>query len=115
MRVTDLQRKSKREGEEFGWFTGISYGLLPNIEAFFTAVTRTRQRIAVIQAIEAIRMAGAENGGKPIDSLDKAPVPIPNDPFTGKPFSYQVDGDVANLSSEFPVHAPVRIELRFAK
>jgi hypothetical protein len=47
--------------------------------------------------------------------LDKAPVPIPNDPFTGKPFSYQVDGDVANLSSEFPVHAPVRIELRFAK
>jgi hypothetical protein len=115
MRVTDLQMKSKREREEFGWFTGISYGLLPNIEAFFTAVTRARQRIAVIQAIEAIRMAGAENGGKPIDSLDRGPVPVPNDPFTGKPFSYQVDGDVAVLSSEFPEHAPVRIELRFAK
>jgi hypothetical protein len=107
--------KSKREREEFGWFTGVSYGLLPNIEAFFTAVTRARQRIAVIQAIEAIRMAGAENGGKLIDSLDRAPVPVPNDPFTGKPFSYQLDGEVAVLSSEFPNNSPVRIELRFAK
>jgi hypothetical protein len=115
LKVTNLQMKTKREREEFGWFTGVSSGLLPNIEAFSTAVTRTRQRIAIIQAIEAIRMEGAENGGKLIDALDKAPVPIPNDPFTGKPFSYQVTGDVAVLSSEFPTHAPVRIELQFAK
>jgi hypothetical protein len=115
VKVTNLQKKTKREREEYGWFTGVSFGLLPNIEGFFTAVTRTRQRIAVIQAIEAIRMAGAANGGMLIDSLDKAPLPIPNDPFTGKPFSYQVTGDVAVLSSEFPTHAPVRIELQFAK
>ncbi len=115
MRVENLQMKTKRAREEFGWFTGLSHGLLPNIEAFFTADTRTRQQIAVIQAIEAIRMAGAENGGKLMASLDKAPVPVPNDPFTGKPFSYQVDGDVAVLSSDFPTNSPVRIELQFAK
>jgi hypothetical protein len=65
--------------------------------------------------IEAIRMAGASNGGKLIDSLDQSPVPVPNDPFTGKPFSYKVSGDVAVLSSQYPAAKPIRIELQFAK
>ena len=115
MTATNLQLKSQLEREEFGWFTGISFGLQPAIEALYAADIRVRQRIAVVQAIEAIRMAGVENGGKLIDSLDQAPVPVPNDPFTDKPFAYQVSNEVASLSSEFPVHAPVRIELRFAK
>lgn len=115
MTATNLQLKSQREREEFGWFTVISFGSQPAIEAVFAADTRARQRIAVIQAIEAIRMAGAENGGKLIDSLDQAPVPVPNDPFTDKPFSYQVNGKVAILSSDLPTHSPVRIELQFAR
>jgi hypothetical protein len=69
----------------------------------------------VILAIEAIRMAAAENGGKFVDSLDATPVPVPNDPFTDRPFSYQVNGDVATLSSEYPSSLPMRIELRLAK
>jgi hypothetical protein len=110
-----VNEKMKTDIEKFGWFAGLSHGLLPSIDVFHTAVVRTRQRIALVQALEAIRMAGADNSGKLIDSLDKAPLPIPNDPFTGKPFSYQVTGDVAVLSSDLPTHAPVRIELQFAK
>ena len=60
-------------------------------------------------------MAGAENGGKLIASLDQAPVPVPNDPFTDKPFDYFLDGEVAVLSSVFPIHAPIRVEVKFHK
>jgi len=120
-------QQMKKDREKFGWFTRLPNALLPAIERFSMAVTRTEQRIAIVQAIEAIRMAGAENGGKLIRSLDEAPVPIPNDPFTGNPFSYQVTGDVAVLASD-PASSsatnaadgsvlndrPFRFELKFA-
>lgn len=114
-RISETNDQMKKDRAKVGSFSGLTYGVLPTMDAFLNAMTRTRQRVAVIQAIEAIRMAGAENGGKLIDSLDKAPVPVPSDPFTGKPFSYHVHGDVAILSSAFPKNAPVRIELQFAK
>jgi hypothetical protein len=69
----------------------------------------------LVQLIEAIRMAAAENGGKLIESLDKSAVPVPANPFTGKPFSYQVSGDTAVITSELPARLPVRIELKMAK
>lgn len=114
-RFASKNEQMKNDRQQYGWFTGLAYGMLPSIDAFHTAQTRAKQRIALIQAIEAIRMAGAANGGKLIESLDDAPVPVPNDPFTGRPFAYQVVGDVATLSSEFPTNWPARIELKFAK
>jgi hypothetical protein len=114
-RIEKANEQAKSDRKNLGWFTGLPIELMPSIDGFQAAVIRVRQRIAVVQAIEAIRMAGAVNGGKLIDSLDQAPVPVPNDPFTDKPFAYQVSGDIARLSSDYPVHAAVRIELRFAK
>ncbi len=114
-KIAATNDQMQKDRAKFGLLTAFTFGLLPNLDGFLTAITRTRQRVAVIQAIEAIRMAGAENGGKLIDSLDQAPVPVPNDPFTGKPFSYQVNGKVAILSSDLPTHSPVRIELQFAR
>lgn len=100
--------------ERFGWFTGIPQGLLPPFYAFHESVTRSKQRLALVQAIEAIRMAGAENEGKLPESLESVPVPVPLDPFTGKAFSYRVEGDVATLASEFPLRMPLSVEIRFA-
>lgn len=105
----------KKDQERYGWFTGVTQNLLPAIDAVNEVVTRTRLRIALIQAIEAIRMAGAENGGKLIENLTQAPVPIPNNPYTDKPFGYLVSEDMAVLSSDFPEALPIRIELKFAK
>jgi hypothetical protein len=113
--IVVASKKMQKDREQLGWFTRLTCQFIPGLEGFYTAVTRTRQRIAVVQVIEAIRMAGAENGGKLIDSLDKAPVPVPKDPITEKPFSYQVSGKRAMLSSDFPTNAPVRIELQFAE
>lgn len=105
----------KKDLQRYGWFVGVADGWLPNIAAIKTAQYRVQQRIALIQAVEAIRMAGAANGGMLVDSLGATPVPVPNDPFTGKPFQYRVTGDVATVSSDFPTSRPARIELHFAK
>ncbi len=114
-RFASANAQLKNDRQRYGWFAGLANGMLPSIDAFHAAQVRAKQRLALIQAVEAIRMAGAANGGKLVDSMDATPVPVPNDPFTGKPFSYEVVGDVATLSSEFPTNWPARIELRFAK
>lgn len=113
-RYVRVNEEIKQVSERFGWFTGIAEGLLPSIDAFHESVTRSTQRLAMIQAIEAIRMAGAVNEGKLPESLDSLPVPVPLDPFTGKSFSYRVEGDIATLGSEFPLRMPLRVEVRFA-
>lgn len=113
-RYIRVNEEMKQIRERFGWFTGIPQGLLPSFDAFHESVTRSKQRLAMIQAIEAIRMAGAENEGKLPESLESVPVPVPLDPFMGKAFSYRVEGDVATLASEFPLRMPLSVEIRFA-
>lgn len=51
---------------------------------------RLDQRIALLRVVEAVRMYAAEHG-KPPASLDDVTVPLPDDPFTGKPFKYEAD------------------------
>ena len=114
-RFEPINKQYIEDGKKYGWFTNLHGTFHPAIESILDAKTQTQQQVAASQVIEAIRMAGASNGGKLIDSLDQAPVPVPNDPFTGKPFSYQVDGDIATLSSQYPTAKPIRIELQFAK
>jgi hypothetical protein len=105
----------QKDQATLGWFTSFATSALPNFEAFHDVVTRTRLRIALIQAVEAIRMSAAENGGKLIPTLDESIVPIPLDPFTGQPFTYETLGGVGVLSSAYPASVPMRIELRFAE
>jgi hypothetical protein len=63
---------------------------------------RLEQRIAMLRHVEAIRMYAAENGGKLPQKLADITVPLPLDPFTGKPFRYDVQGAVAHLRGTPP-------------
>ncbi len=50
-------------------------------------------------AVEAIRSYAAANGGKlPARLEDVSDTPVPDNPATGLPFDYGVDGDTATLS-----------------
>jgi hypothetical protein len=72
--------------------------LVPNIERIVSAPTRIERKIAALRCVEAIRLHAAANGGKlPPKLSDVAEVPIPADPWTGKPFEYQLDGERATL------------------
>jgi len=76
---------------------------LPAVEKVFEAHARTNRRIAALRAVEAIRMHAAANDGKLPKSLaDVKVVPVPDDPYTLKPFEYAVTGDAFTLTGPAP-------------
>jgi hypothetical protein len=83
--------------------------MAPFVDEFVPAVgqvvrTRTRldQRIALLRHVEALRLYAAENGGSLPVQLSAVTVPLPDDPFTGKPFRYEVTGNTAHLRGTPP-------------
>jgi hypothetical protein len=63
---------------------------------------RLEQRIALLRHVEALRLHAAEHDGKLPAKLSDIDVPLPVDPFTGKPFVYKVEGETAHLRGTPP-------------
>lgn len=63
---------------------------------------RLEQRIALLRHVEAIRMYAAEHDGKLPEKLDDIELPLPVDPYTGKPFRYAKVGEIAHLRGSPP-------------
>jgi hypothetical protein len=66
---------------------------------------RMEQRFALLRHVEALRLYAAEHDGKLPEKLTDCPVPLPDDPFTGKPFRYEVAGNTAHLRGTPPAGA----------
>ena len=60
------------------------------------------QRIALLRHIEALRMYAALNQRALPAKLADVPVPLPDDPITGKPFHYQLSGTTAHIRGTAP-------------
>jgi hypothetical protein len=70
--------------------------LLPAFDAARRAEVRLSARLAVLQAIESLRLHAADHAGQLPESLaDIKAVPVPNNPLTGQPFVYRRDGNTA--------------------
>jgi hypothetical protein len=76
--------------------------LLPAVHKVRRAQGRLEQRIALLRHVEALRLYAAEHDGKLPATLDEIGVPLPVDPFTGKPFPYKVEGPTAHLRGTPP-------------
>ncbi|HEV3438041.1 MAG TPA: hypothetical protein VG122_11820 [Gemmata sp.] len=63
---------------------------------------RLEQRIALLRHVEAIRLYAAEHKGQLPEKLSDITVPLPVDPFTGKPFRYTLEGATAHLRGNPP-------------
>ena len=63
---------------------------------------RLEQRVALLRHVEALRMYAASHDGKLPERLSDTDVPLPPDPFTGKPFLYRVEGQTAHLRGSPP-------------
>jgi hypothetical protein len=61
------------------------------------------RRFAVLKHIEALRLFAADHQGQLPEKLIDVPVPLPVDPFTGKPFLYSLEGATAHLRGTPPV------------
>jgi hypothetical protein len=76
--------------------------LVPALLKVRQAQGRLEQRIALLRHVEALRLYAADHDGKLPEKLTDCPVPLPPDPFTGKPFRYQLDAATAHLRGTPP-------------
>ncbi len=107
--------QSRKKLDDAGYFErgGVSREVIPIAESLLPAVagarfvdTRLRTRLVGLRALEAIRMYAATHDGKLPKSLgDITQVPVPNVPFTGKPFTYKLEGERAILDVPDVKHA----------
>ena len=93
-----LARSQKPESDEDGLFAD----LLPDVVGIRRALGRLEQRVALLRHVEALRLYAAAHDGRLPATLADLPVPLPDDPFTGKPFHYQADGATAHLRGSPP-------------
>ncbi len=76
--------------------------LLPAAEKVHRVQWRLEQRLALLRHVEALRLYAAAHDGALPARLSAIPVPLPDDPFTGKPFRYEVTGQTAHLRGTPP-------------
>ena len=77
--------------------------LMPALQKVFAARTRLDRKFAALRCVEAVRLYAAAHGGRlPRTLADVKEVPVPDDPMTGKPFEYRLEGDKATLHGPPP-------------
>jgi len=76
--------------------------LMPAVDKVRRRQARLDQRIALLRHVEALRLHAAEHDGRFPATLSEVSVPLPDDPVTGKPFRYEVDGATAHLRGSPP-------------
>ena len=78
------------------------FEFVPAVDEVVRARGRLDQRIALLRHVEAVRLYAAEHNGTLPAKLSDVTVPLPDDPFTGKPFRYEVNGTSAHLRGSPP-------------
>ncbi|MDY3559909.1 hypothetical protein R5W23_001095 [Gemmata sp. JC673] len=81
---------------------GLFADLLPRVTELRHEQARFEQRVALLRHVEALRLFAATGSGALPVSLTEVGVPVPDDPFTGKPFAYTLSGGVAQLRGAAP-------------
>ncbi|MDB5307323.1 MAG: hypothetical protein JWO38_1525 [Gemmataceae bacterium] len=81
-----------------GHFTQV----IPAVRKVREAEVRIQQRVAMLQAAEAVRAYAAENGGALPPTLEATKLPVPVDPVTGRPFPYELKDGTAMLRGTPP-------------
>jgi hypothetical protein len=91
--------------------------LLPAVSACRQAETKITWRIDQLRVAEALRMYAAANGRLPDRLDDITDVPIPVNPYDGKPFIYRRDGNKSVLTCQQsgPVGMPWQLEITLAE
>ncbi len=82
---------------EKGAANGLFTDLVPRVGELRAAQARFEQRVALLRHVEALRMYAAKHNGKLPSKLDDVDVPLPTDPFTNKPFGYEVTGAAVRI------------------
>jgi hypothetical protein len=122
-RAEDNFHKSEKilfAGKQFqrGYGGVVASLLLPALTSVYQAQVRVDRELNALQVIEAIRLHAAETGKLPARLDDIKIAYLPDNPATGKPYDYRLDGDTAILelpASDGLHSAAERFEIKLAK
>ena len=79
------------------------------------ASVRADRQIAILRILESLRIYAANHEGHlPQQLSDITEVPIPDDPVTGQPFEYKLEGDRALLQGPTLMLVPLNYEITMA-
>jgi hypothetical protein len=81
---------------------GLFAELLPDVVSCRREQGLLEQRIALLRHVEALRLFAADHDGHLPETLAQVPLPLPFDPFTGKPFFYKVESTTATFRGTAP-------------
>ncbi|MHB1156854.1 MAG: hypothetical protein ACYC26_08445 [Phycisphaerales bacterium] len=79
----------------------------------YTIAAKPERTIAALQTIESIRDYAATHDGKLPANLDALDLPVPIDPFSGKPLLYHVTDSTFTLESQIPDDLPPKDGLKY--
>ncbi|MGH7222846.1 MAG: hypothetical protein ACRELF_06445, partial [Gemmataceae bacterium] len=96
-RIDALSREERQRGG-----VGLFVDFLPHVIEARRAQARLEQRLALLRHVEALRLYAAGHNGKLPETLSAIVVPLPTDPFSGKPFAYKLEGTTAQLRGRPP-------------
>jgi hypothetical protein len=100
--INERQKEELKKADGRPVFDLASF-MLPALQKVFAARARTDRKIAALRCVEAVRLYAAGHGGKLPPTLAAIQeVPVPADPYTGKPFVYRLAGGVATLEGPPP-------------
>jgi len=83
-------------------FKFLSFQVAPAYKALMQASPRFERRIAMLRTVEAIRLQAAKDKKWPETGDKITLVPLPQDPYTGKPFQWKKDADKITLTGPTP-------------
>ncbi len=111
-RLADFADRLKASGNSEG--ERLAREFLTPLAKVTGAANGTERRLALLRAIEALRIYAAAHDGQLPDSLDQVTAaPVPLDPGSGKPFQYHRDGATATLISLRPGERQEATGLRY--
>jgi hypothetical protein len=110
-RLPEAARGERGLGGEGGRLSRL---FLPAIQKVLINQVRLDRRIAMLRAVEALRLHAAAHGGQLPDSLDQVTeAPVPLDPGTGNAIEYHRDGATATLLSRLPSESTEQTGIRY--
>jgi hypothetical protein len=81
---------------------GLFADLMPQVISDRRAQGRLEQRIGLLRHVEALRLCAVDHDGGLPRTLAQISLPLPDDPFTGKPFVYKVEEATGHLCGSPP-------------
>lgn len=107
-------RMADQKSHPLGRWTRMPCSLLLSLIGIQKASIRLQQNLAIIKALEGIRMYGASHQGQLPSDLGQLPVPASLDPATLSPLQYELEGSSARLMTAPVNGVRSEISIRFA-